>query len=296
MSNLNHVRRLVVLFMLTGLIVTACGLNFAAPVEEPVAPAAVEPELEGEEAPAPSGELTLVEKPASTEVVSAPAEEKLVIVADEAREEASLAAEPEVGAVAATPMPLPTATFGRDDDGLAAAGAPEMDRAEASMELAEFESAEEREAPIAQQVEPLKAGEVDDNAQWDDYLLYRRHYRGPWVHDRDVTERYVIEVEDAQGNPVLGATVRVFLPDQQQRQEIYSARTYANGQVLFHPRALADVPLEQVDRFIVEVQQDNLLQQFTLTRLEAQATTAFTERWTVSLDSLNQVDSLDLDV
>jgi hypothetical protein len=282
-------------------MVTACGLNAAPQSDESVPPAAVEPETEMEEAPAPPVELTLVEKPASSEMVSDPVEEKVVIAVDETSEDVVLAVEPEVGAAAATPMPLPTASPRMDDGDLAAAGAPEMDRAEGSMELAEAELAEAEpveadDAVIAQQVEPLKAGEVDDNAQWDDYLLYRRNFRGPQVHDRDVSERYVIEVEDAQGNPVLGATVRVFLPGQQQRQEIYSARTYANGQVLFHPRALADIPLEQVDRFIVEVQQDNLLEQFSLTRFEAQATTSFTERWTVSLDSLNQVDSLDLDV
>jgi hypothetical protein len=286
--------------VLTSLIVTACGLNAAPQSDGPVPPAAVEPETEMEEVPAPPGELTLVEKPASSEMVSAPVEEKVVIALDEASEEVVLAVEPEVESVAATPMPLPTATFGRDDGEAAMAGAPDMDRAEGAMEpeaeLAEAEPVEADDAIIAQQVEPLKAGEVDDNARWDDYLLYRRNYRGPQVHDRDVTERYVIEVEDAQGNPVLGATVRVFLPGQQQRQEIYSARTYASGQVLFHPRALADIPLEQVDRFIVEVQQGNLLEQFSLTRFEAQATSSFTERWTVSLDSLNQADSLDLDV
>ena len=45
------------------------------------------------------------------------------------------------------------------------------------------------------------------------------YYRGPQVHDRDVTERYLIEVKDGQGHPVLGAQVRFFLPGQQ-RQEI----------------------------------------------------------------------------
>jgi hypothetical protein len=147
-----------------------------------------------------------------------------------------------------------------------------------------------------QQHEPLQAGEVDDNAQWDDYLLYRRHYRGPAVHERDISERYIIEVKDGQGHPVLGATVSIFLPGQP-GQEIYTAQTYANGRVLFHPLALAEtVPLAQIDRFIVEVQYDNLLEQFTLTRLEAQAAASFSERWTVSLDTQPAFASLDLDV
>jgi hypothetical protein len=150
-------------------------------------------------------------------------------------------------------------------------------------------------APLVQQSEPLKAGEVDDNAQWDDYLLYRRNYRGPYIHDRDISERYIIEVVDGQGRPVLGANVRVSLPGHQ--QEVYSAQTYATGQVLFHPLALAEISLEQVDRFVVEVQKDNLLEQFSLTRFDAQATTAFADRWTVTLDlPQQQFESLNLDV
>ncbi len=148
---------------------------------------------------------------------------------------------------------------------------------------------------LSRQTEPLKAGEMDDNVQWDDYLLYRRNYRGPRIHDRDITERYVIEVIDEQGRPVLGANVRVFLPGQE-RQEVYNARTYATGQILFHPLAL-DEPVEQVDRFTVEVQKDNVLQQFSLTRFNAQAATSFTDRWTVTLDlQQQQLESLNLDV
>jgi hypothetical protein len=141
----------------------------------------------------------------------------------------------------------------------------------------------------------LKAGEVDDNAQWDDYLLYRRNYRGPRVHDRDISERYVVEVIDGQGRPVLGANVRFFLPGQE-RQEIYSAHTYAAGQVLFQPLTL-DIPAGQIDRFTVEVQKDNVLQQFSLARFDAQIATDFTDRWTVTLDWRQQpFESLNLDV
>lgn len=163
-----------------------------------------------------------------------------------------------------------------------------------SMSADDTYSAESSREVTIVQSEPLRAGEVDDNAAWDDYLLYRRNYGGSRVHDRNVSERYIIEVEDGQGEPVLGASVRVFLTGQEQ-QEIYSARTYANGQVLFHPLAL-DIPAEQVDRFVVEVQKDDLLQQFTLTRFEAQTTTSFSERWSVRLDTQNRLDTLDLDV
>jgi Mg-chelatase subunit ChlD len=142
-----------------------------------------------------------------------------------------------------------------------------------------------------QQAVSLQAGEVDDNARWDDYLLYRRNYQGLPVHDRDVSERYIIEVKDGQGNPVLGATVRFLVNG----QEIYEARTYANGQVLFHPRAL-ETPLEQVDRFQVEVEKDNLREALSLTRFNAQVSTSASERWTVTLDAQPQAETLNLDV
>ncbi|MEW5956592.1 MAG: vWA domain-containing protein, partial [Chloroflexota bacterium] len=102
-----------------------------------------------------------------------------------------------------------------------------------------------------------------------------------------------IEVKDEQDQPVLGATVRVYLPGPA-RREVYNARTYANGQALFFPLALADVPLAQIDRFVVAVEKDNWRDEFTLTRFEAQA--AFSERWTVTLDTRRPVDSLNLDV
>jgi Mg-chelatase subunit ChlD len=158
--------------------------------------------------------------------------------------------------------------------------------------------AEERTDSYAievQQAQPLRAGEVDDNAQWDDYLLYRRQYQGLPVHDRDVSERYIVEVKDGQGQPMLGATVRFFIAGQQQGQEIYEARTYANGQILFHPLAL-NVPLEQVDHFLVQVEKDNLREEFTLSRFNAQASTSFSERWTVTLDTQRQSERINLDV
>ena len=185
---------------------------------------------------------------------------------------------------AAEAMPMPTTS-------------PSLSMAEppAAGEIALDAEREVGAASLVQQSEPLKAGEVDDNAQWDDYLLYRRNYHGPRIHQRDISERYVIEVIDGQGRPVLGANVRVSLPTQQ--QAVYSGQTYATGQVLFHPLALSETSLEQVDRFVVEVQKDNLLQQFSLTRFDAQASSAFTDRWTVTLDlPQQQLESLNLDV
>lgn len=292
-------RRLTILLVLAFLTLTGCGIfNSSAPQAEEaqtietttedggVGVASVEEEVseEAAEAPAPAKE----EKAVAAE--AAPAD-KTVDVATESESGYALGSE---GSVAATPLPLPTASPRMaDGDGIAA----EMERSDDELPAAEFERETDMAAPepVAQQTNPLKAGEVDDNAQWDDYLLYRRNYRGAPVHDRDITERYVVEVVDGQGRPVLGANVRFFVPGQQQ-EEIYSAQTYATGQTLFHPRAL-DASLDQFDRFQVEVQKDNLLQQFNLIRFDAQAATGFTDRWTITLDlPQQQHESLNLDV
>ena len=55
----------------------------------------------------------------------------------------------------------------------------------------------------------LRAGAVDDNAAWDDYLLYRHRFleSGIDVHDVDVTGRRIVTVTRPDGSPVLGATV-----------------------------------------------------------------------------------------
>lgn len=290
MSTINHAHRLTVLLIVLMFALSGCGMfnqpdsperaeESSATLAEPAQPetslAVEEPAPAADEAPA-AGEM-------SKETI-APAEEVEVVEAEEAPVKA-VAIEEEMAverdgddAVAAeslaTASPLPTAAAGS---------------------AVEVEPEESTSVEIAPQSEPLRAGEVDDNARWDEYLLYRRNYSGPQVHHRDISERYVVEVVDGQGRPVLGATVRFYLPGQQQEQ-VYSARTYANGQVLFHPLAL-DMPVAQADRFQVEVEKDSLRQQFSLTRFDAQAATGFTDRWTVTLDRPQQQwESLNLDV
>ncbi|HEU5448605.1 MAG TPA: vWA domain-containing protein [Acidimicrobiia bacterium] len=56
----------------------------------------------------------------------------------------------------------------------------------------------------------LRAGSVDDNAAFADYLKYRDEFRrlGITVHDIDVSIRHVVTVVDQDGKPLLGAVVR----------------------------------------------------------------------------------------
>jgi hypothetical protein len=265
MTTPTFIPKLIGLVVLVALVVTGCGLSLA-PASE--APQNIEP------------------APASGEPVALPAEEKGAGEVEVVKESEMIAAE------------APTAYEEAASDELAGAAgrAPAATAGAVEAEIAGEADAVESSGTASQaQSGPLQAGEVDDNAKWDDYLLYRRKAAGLPVHDRDVSERYIIEVQDGQGNPVLGANVRIFLPGQQQPQEIYNARTYANGQLLFHPRALSDLSLEQVDRFLVEVQKDDLLKQFTMTRFTP-ASTTFNDRWEVTLDLQPQADSINLDV
>ena len=116
---------------------------------------------------------------------------------------------------------------------------------------------------------PLNAGEIDDNADWDRYLEYRinflRRY-GNQVIDVDVTGRERIRVVDADGFPVLGAMVQVFVADQQQNQLVAEMRTYATGETLFFPNARQDT--RQIDTFLVQVTKGGEQAEFTLRRRE----------------------------
>ncbi|MFQ5613794.1 MAG: VWA domain-containing protein [Anaerolineae bacterium] len=157
-----------------------------------------------------------------------------------------------------------------------------------TMALADRDASTEEAAPrlaADQQYQPLRAGEVDDNQLWDDYLLYRLHYEGPYIHDLDVSERYVIDVRDRAGQPVLDARVTVFAGDLQ-GEPVFTGRTYATGQTLFHPQAMA---APDVDRFTVWVEKDGGGQTFVLER-HAQ------ETWPVTLDVPAPDSSINLDV
>ncbi len=102
----------------------------------------------------------------------------------------------------------------------------------------------------------LTAGEVDDNAQWDDYLLYLRAYSGAAVLRVDVSERHQIIVQDSQGNPVLGARIGI----EANGQEIAVLRTHSNGRAYFFPRALET----QADAYNVNVQVNGATESFII--------------------------------
>ncbi|MCZ7572157.1 MAG: VWA domain-containing protein [Ardenticatenaceae bacterium] len=86
----------------------------------------------------------------------------------------------------------------------------------------------------SRQFEPVTAGVVDDNEQWQAYLDYRARHDYLYVNDRDVSERYVVQVWDSAGQPVHDAVVRISAG----QQFFFEGRTDASGRLLFHPRAV----------------------------------------------------------
>lgn len=83
--------------------------------------------------------------------------------------------------------------------------------------------------------ETVTAGMVDDNADFGEYLAYRQRRLGLPVRERDVTERYLLEVSDAAGRPLHDAEVAVQRVGR--HEPVMWARTDTGGRVWLHPRA-----------------------------------------------------------
>lgn len=121
---------------------------------------------------------------------------------------------------------------------LAAGEALEESGAPKAAVMADSAEAPERErASVEVQQQPnLRAGSVDDNAEWDDYLLYRLRFAeyGITVREVDVTERHRIRVQNEQGQPVLGAQIRI---RDENGQDLAVLHTHADGGAYFFPLA-----------------------------------------------------------
>jgi von Willebrand factor type A domain len=99
-----------------------------------------------------------------------------------------------------------------------------------------------------QQYTPLKAGEVDDNADFGDYLNYLNSAGGIRAHTIDVSERYILSVTNGQQQPVLDARVRIF----DGQQQVFEGRTYAGGKTIFFPNASGVSQNAQQLRVLIE--------------------------------------------
>ncbi len=88
---------------------------------------------------------------------------------------------------------------------------------------------------MAPRAETVTAGMVDDNADFGEYLAYRQRNAGLPVRDRDIAERYLLEVTDASGRPVHDAEVAVQRAGR--AEPVMWARADTAGRVWLHPRA-----------------------------------------------------------
>jgi hypothetical protein len=132
-----------------------------------------------------------------------------------------------------------------------------------------------------------KAGEIDDNEEFNTYLFYRDSFQrflpDALVEHVDVTERHIIRVTSPDGSPVLGAEVNIYAG----QERIVSLPTSAYGLAYFFP--LAYSAARNTPDYLVEVVRDGEVESFQLTRDEHDMV------WDVMLDvapSPVQVDVL----
>lgn len=109
-------------------------------------------------------------------------------------------------------------------------------------------------------LEALKAGSVDDNARFTDYMAYRKAYTGGAMRALDVSERHVIRVVDSTGKAVANADVTVALGT----QVVFKGKSYANGELLFHPKAFDGAA--QAEGYTVTATRGELTQSGTYAR------------------------------
>ena len=117
------------------------------------------------------------------------------------------------------------------------------------------ETGKHGDRPIQRQAD-LKAGEVDDNQRWNEYLQFTRDYEGPQVHRTSLADRQIIVVLDREGNPVPNALVTV----SDKGKELAEYLTYADGRTLLFPDALptskSGESQEERDRLTISVERN----------------------------------------
>jgi hypothetical protein len=136
------------------------------------------------------------------------------------------------GSLPLNPTAAPAATAAPPAEMAAAPAAPAAEPTAAPAGLAPELSIQPIQSQ--QQIEPLRAGEVDDNLDFGAYQNYLAGYFEGGVAKIDVTERLIITVVNEQQQPVINANVAVFAGD----TPVFEALTYAGGRTIMFPRAL----------------------------------------------------------
>jgi hypothetical protein len=101
------------------------------------------------------------------------------------------------------------------------------------------------------QVQPdLTAGQVNDNAQFSDYLTYLRNYNGDnsgeGVMPVDVSQRLFVRVLDNSQHAVAGAKVQLF----DGNRKVFDGSTMSDGRVLYFPSAAGETQATQYSAII----------------------------------------------
>ena len=122
----------------------------------------------------------------------------------------------------------------------------------------------------------LKAGEVDDNARWQEYLRFVEEYEGPDVQETDLRNRQIVTVLDRNGNPVPNADV-VISASRDGHGPLWTNRTYADGRTMFSAEAtnpgmvLRDGP-KPPDEFSLTIRRDGFTKDVTINAQDDGAT------------------------
>ncbi len=122
-----------------------------------------------------------------------------------------------------------------------------------------------QDQPEPSRLPTLKAGQLDDNDRFDEFLHYRDHVEKRVqgrVHEIDVSERVTLRIVDAASRPVPGAKVIV---RDASGQPVSRRTTYADGRALFFPRAEASA---QDEEWVVDVSLGDLHARKVVTRGE----------------------------
>jgi uncharacterized protein YegL len=138
---------------------------------------------------------------------------------------AAPAATTAAAAVAAAPVTAGPATTAAAESGSASADASSS---------AATTIAAKTTNPQPQQ-NPLRAGNVDDNEHFGDYLTYREKQRNLGIPFRelDPSDRTVVKVVGQDGVPFAGRKISI----RQGQSEVVSLTTTADGTIRFHPKA-----------------------------------------------------------
>jgi Mg-chelatase subunit ChlD len=134
-----------------------------------------------------------------------------------------------------------------------------------------------------QQAAPLRAGDVDDNADFPAYLRYLGDFRGSGVRPLNVSERIVIQVRDAAQKGVPDAEVRV----KAGFTTLWQGRTASDGRLLFFPQR--DAASADQQRYTLEVHKG----QETITQEQERSSTTWNASLTQTVDR-SQSTNLDL--